>query len=670
MILRLHSRGIVYTMIPCALSLAAAQLSFSVVALPDTQYYSESAALAPIFIAQTQWIVDNLTSKRIAFVSHVGDIVESGAQGANQNIFEWNNADTAMRRLDGNLAQEPEGRVPYSAVIGNHDYAVVSNKASGGARYRDFFGPSRYAGRSWYRGSSVDGLNHVQRFETPEGAWLHLSLEWRPSDAALAFASREIARHPGLPVIVTTHEHLSPGSPANWQTGGATPDGAGDNDAQQVFRKLLEPNPEVVLLLCGHIYGSGFRSDLNAFGRPVHQILNDQQFDPNGGNGWLMTLGFEPSEERIRARTTSPTYVPGVTAGLDRSTDPTANFELPYDLEAHRFELERTTVRRFRHGQDLGAGVWLGGRDAYIGNGAAGETLPGATHGTLQEVRCDGDADREQGLLAFDGIIGAGSGQVPAGARVQRAVLTLTTEGSAAESGSGGTLHRMLTAWAEDSTWDSLSGGVQLGAEASASIDANTRGYVSSKGTRSFDVTAAVQAWADGAPNQGWVVLAGGNDRWSFRSREWLEVMERPLLTVQFTEPCAGPVSYCPGQPNSTGNTGLLQLLGSTSVAANTLELIASGLPSGAPALFLAGRSRTSAPVGDGLLCVGGGVLRLPPLATVDLLGQASLQLDLSAPVFLGQATSGSTWTFQCWHRDSTPGGSNLTDAVEVTLCD
>ena len=74
--------------------------------------------------------------------------------------------------------------------------------------------------------------------------------------------------------------------------------------------------------------------------------------------------------------------------------------------------------------------------------------------------------------------------------------------------------------------------------------------------------------------------------------------------------------------------------------------------------------------LGDGLLCVGGGVLRLPPLGTVDLLGQASLRLDLSAPVFLGQATSGSTWTFQCWHRDSTPGGSNLTDAVEVTLCD
>ncbi|MEZ6015641.1 MAG: DNRLRE domain-containing protein [Planctomycetota bacterium] len=650
--------------------IAPAQDAFSVIALPDTQYYSESAALAPIFIAQTQWVVDHLVSDRIAFVTHLGDIVDSGAQGANQNLFEWNNADTAMRRLDGDLGTNPEGNVPYSAVIGNHDYAVVSSKASGGARYRDFFGPSRYAGRSWYLGASLDGLCHAQRFDTPEGPWLHLGLEWHPSDMALAFAQRKIAEHPGLPVIVATHEHLGPGSRAAWQAPGATPDMSGDNDGQQVFRKLCEPNPEVVLVLCGHINGNGRRSDATVFGREGHQVLADFQFDPNGGNGWMLRIGFDVQQQRIRVRTFSPTYVLGSSPGLDRSTDPLANFDLPYDARAHRAELEGATLLRFRHGQDFGSGPWLGGRDAYIGNGAQGDTLPSASYGAAPEVRCDGDADREQGLLAFDGLIGAGAQQVPAGATIHRAVLTLTTEGAAADSGSGGTLHRMLAPWSEASTWDALVGGVQLGSEASTVIDVNTRGFVDEKGTRSFDVTAAVQAWANGQPNHGWLVLAGGTDRWSFRAREWGEVMERPLLTVQFTPPCPAPVRFCPALANSTGNVGLLQVQGTPSVTANDLELVASGLPSGALALFIAGPARAQFPVGDGVFCVGGGVLRLPPPISVDLLGQAFLPLDLAQAPLAGAVQAGTAWTFQCWHRDSTPGGSNLTDAVEVHLCD
>jgi hypothetical protein len=653
-----------------ALLAAAPQDSFGIVVLPDTQYYSETATLAATFIAQTQWVVDHLASERISFVSHVGDIVEHGALGANQNFFEWNNADTAMRRLDGNLATHPDGVVPYSAVIGNHDYASVSNKPSGGARYRDFFGPARYSGRSWYLGSSADGLNHAQRFDTPEGPWLHLGLEWHPSDTALAFAQRILAQNPGLPAIVTTHEHLGPGARANWQTPGATPDDRGDNDAEQVYRKLYEPNPEVMLVLCGHIYGNGRRSDPTPFGREGHQVLADFQFDPNGGNGWMVRIGFDVATRALRFRTFSPTYVPGVTAGLDRSTDPAANFDLAYDADAHRSELQGHVVARFRHGQDLGGAAWLGGHDTYVGNGNVGDTLPSVSYGSAQEVRCDGDADSEQGLLAFTGIVGTGAGQAPPHSAVRRAVLTLTTEGPAANSGNGATLHRMLVPWSEVSTYDSLVLGVQLGSEASPTIDVNSRGFVGEKGTRSFDVTAAVQAWVDGQPNHGWLVLAGGNDRWSFRSREWSEVMERPLLTVQYSAPCPPPVRHCPAVANSTGNMGLLQVQGSASLAGPGLQLVASGLPTGATALFLAGPGRTQLPVGDGVLCVAAPVLRLPPVLQVDQLGQAFLALDLQASPLGAVLVAGATWSFQCWHRDTGPGGSNLTDALEVRFCE
>jgi hypothetical protein len=62
----------------------------------------------------------------------------------------------------------------------------------------------------------------------------------------------------------------------------------------------------------------------------------------------------------------------------------------------------------------------------------------------------------------------------------------------------------------------------------------DTKGKVGSKGTRSFDVTKAVQAWADGADNYGWAILPNGTNRWSIRSSDWDSIAERPMLTVVY----------------------------------------------------------------------------------------------------------------------------------------
>ena len=142
--------------------------------------------------------------------------------------------------------------------------------------------------------------------------------------------------------------------------------------------------------------------------------------------------------------------------------------------------------------------------------------------------------DHEQGLIRFDKIIGGAAGQVPPGTKINKAILTLTTEGSYADSKGGARFHRMKVGWSEASSWSSLKGGVTPGAEAETTFDADSAGKVSSKGTRSFDVTASVRAWVNGAANHGWVLINKSTDRWQFRSSEWAEVVERPLLTVVY----------------------------------------------------------------------------------------------------------------------------------------
>ena len=124
-------------------------------------------------------------------------------------------------------------------------------------------------------------------------------------------------------------------------------------------------------------------------------------------------------------------------------------------------------------------------------------------------------------------------GQIPQGSTIQSAYLTLTTEGSYAESSTGAGLYRMLGTWSESDTWNSLVSGGTL--NASGSADAITGALFAEESTRTFDVTSSVQAWANApATNHGWAIITTQADQWRFRSTEWGEPAERPMLTVRF----------------------------------------------------------------------------------------------------------------------------------------
>src|SRR4029079_1748115 len=83
---------------------------FTLVALPDTQYYS--AGYPSTFTSQTQWILNNRLSKNIVYVLHEGDLVDS------DSAVQWSNANNSLSLLDG--------IVPYALVPGNHDQCLVS----------------------------------------------------------------------------------------------------------------------------------------------------------------------------------------------------------------------------------------------------------------------------------------------------------------------------------------------------------------------------------------------------------------------------------------------------------------------------------------------------------------------------------------------------------------
>jgi hypothetical protein len=116
----------------------------------------------------------------------------------------------------------------------------------------------------------------------------------------------------------------------------------------------------------------------------------------------------------------------------------------------------------------------------------------------------------------------------------------------------------MGTGWSETDSWTSLGNGVQAdGTEAHSSADAT--GGPFGTGPTTFDVTASVQAWANGQPNHGWVFLPAGRDGWDFSSAEGATP---PRLEVAFGPGSGGDE---PGDTSVAVTTGAASDVGETS---------------------------------------------------------------------------------------------------------
>ncbi len=249
--------------------------SFSVVLLPDTQFYSEK--YPETYVMQTLWIRQQLKEDNIKCVIHLGDIVQNPT-----NKQEWENANKAMQVLDG--------VVPFSVAPGNHDMIVKSRDSS---LFNTFFSTKRFADRPWYGGHMGDtNDNNYCYFDGCGMKFMVINLEYSPRDETLQWASSIAKRHPDHRIIVATHYYMS-------RNGRGAP---GD----KIWNGLVRKHPNIFLAVSGHIAASAFQLSENDAGGKVGELLTDYQNVGKGGDGWLRTLRFVPDENKIHVKTYSP----------------------------------------------------------------------------------------------------------------------------------------------------------------------------------------------------------------------------------------------------------------------------------------------------------------------------------------------------------------------------
>lgn len=269
------------------------------VVLPDTEHLTDSNP--SILNAQTQWIRDNAISMNIRFVIHTGDL-------ANNTDAQWGVVDQAFSTLDG--------RIPYALALGHSDYGL-----NGGADRREssnsrFFGSTRFAVFPSFGGTFEvdDPSSNYHRFDTPDGPYLVIVLEFAPRPAVLTWAQGIIDENPNLPIILVTHCYLNNdglrfGAPGETQAFAPSfysmtePDGA---DGQMIHQQLVLPNPRIALVLSGHALddGTGLISSQRGDGSHLHEVMANYEFMPDGGSGYLRI--YRVHSDRFAVSTYSP----------------------------------------------------------------------------------------------------------------------------------------------------------------------------------------------------------------------------------------------------------------------------------------------------------------------------------------------------------------------------
>jgi acid phosphatase len=221
----------------------------------------------------------------------------------------------------------------------------------------------------------------------------------------------------------------------------------------------------------------------------------------------------------------------------------------------------RSIVGPFTSDADAVTVTFRQGENGYTGTTDTGITSanPDAAQGLspLLEVVAT-DSPLSQGLIRFDNLFGPAPGQVPLGATILSAKLSIVTGWMFDDQTRGMvSLHQLSVPFNKESTWNSLDGGVSLGAEAVAtpefSLSPNFQGVYAT-----FDVSDSITSFAAAAAlgeniNHGWLINPLGTDQWRFRTSEVEEhIGERPILSITYTLPQPALTIYGDYDQNGT----------------------------------------------------------------------------------------------------------------------
>ncbi len=277
---------------------------FTIVQIPDTQIYAKY--FPAILNSQMTWIKNNVANLNIRAVIGSGDMVENA-----DSTVQWANVVNSYSILDNGGSPV----VLYAPTNGNHDVRLQSPPFSlypydGTAPFDQSFPFGRFQAYSWYGGHypSNSNYNSYDTFSVLGRDYIILNIETVQAyldTGTKEWLNRVLSDNADRQAIISIHGYID--YAGNKLTGV-------DVDGKTAWNEVVRLHPNVIMVLCGHAFGSWPPShapnaggppsivydsfhctDVGDGGNVIHNLLVDYQDLPNGGDGYLRYYKIYPT---------------------------------------------------------------------------------------------------------------------------------------------------------------------------------------------------------------------------------------------------------------------------------------------------------------------------------------------------------------------------------------
>ena len=373
----------------------------------DTQYYIGTQSLLHYMTTQFDHLVNEYGKGNIAYVCNTGDVVDGkGSQS------QYKLAAQVHDKLD--LAGVPNGVTP-----GNHDVGNANSDEWYYELWNKYFGAERYSHQPWWGGGYLGNTSHYDLLTIGghDFIFLYLGLNNETTPEGIAWANGVLKAYKHRTAVILTHQFL-------YTTGSLM--GGNDGFAPQIIEKIIEPNPNVRMVLCGHEPSSRNKTQKMKNGVTVLEILHDYQFDEDwsyreGGRGYFRYMTF--GEDTVTSRAYSADY-PEIDHFYKDTSELVENFTMDIDYVASDRQINTAYFTAVAVGEEFAdvtveknGEMWttavdceLNGTNAFIvaSTGADGNTVYSAAYPLIEKPSpfvLKGDMDGDGEITVTDALM-------------------------------------------------------------------------------------------------------------------------------------------------------------------------------------------------------------------------------------------------------------------------
>lgn len=231
----------------------------------DQQYYVEhdewDRDLSYYFEDQVAQLVSDYKEGKVAYVVNTGDTANNMHKESQfQEVREIMNA------YDAN-------RVPFGILAGNHEVWKPNF-----TYWQRYFGESWFNQNDWYGGGLNDNIHHYDLITVGGRDMIFIYIGWsdETTPATVQWVKDVLETYRHRTAVMCFHGYISRNT--EFVTEYVT--------AEDFWHRLVEPYPNLKLVLCGHEPGVAHNVRTASDGRKVNEILQCYQMDPEKSYNW------------------------------------------------------------------------------------------------------------------------------------------------------------------------------------------------------------------------------------------------------------------------------------------------------------------------------------------------------------------------------------------------